>query len=997
MAQGGRADKMDPPAQTEVSMLLTADNSDAFFSGNTKPVKAILFTKKMETPSLWLRVAEAHQACCDFGEVRLAENALMERFGLSAEVLPKILAVRMGPDGEQQTIVYEGPNDFEKIGQFVSDAADGGAELVALKRQVDELTRETRGLRVEVAQEREATTAARAEAARMKLSQVGQVEAVRKGLEVDLQQARASELAVKERLEAQVSELIARLKAQQETETALLQELDVLKSLRSEGGCTALKLEHVSALHSFLDSTSHPLKAVLLTKKEEIPELWQNLSAAHASTCAFGMVRHVHDPLMNAIKGFGVNTDVLPRIVVWTNRAVPPLVYEGMLHIDSIAAFITDALAGGKACVELRSQLQAAQAEGDAIRRQLADALAAAAVQRDQAELARREQVATLDAAINTERETVKSLQAQLKAACAGAGSELQRVRADAEAQVQAAERMAAELSAELVREREATQDKIAQAVSRKEALLTADLERRAQQREVARELEAAHLKVDAVKLAQAASDAEVLERELKLTERAARTCERAVLKAASAVHVSLVRSARENERTHAALREFIDDIAPCQVDGPLMDGRLLREAMAGEDARGVVEKAEKKMSETMSTISNQYKLLKQRLKMPDDSSDDVVGAGVGGGSENGGVASAGLVSGQMRRALSFMRRNGSEGKGGGGSDSDSRRSEEKRGGGVSRSEEGGGAWREGRGMGAEGAAGEMNAATLQRLKKLQARDLVSLRGHTDVTIGQLTREVLKTKEKHVFQWRDLKLRLLYDGAVRDRLIDDETGHLVYAYPREIEEARLRRKSQGAKEGLDREEGVRSRSVDACAPGSHVDEGDAAGGGAAGKRNRKASDHGLNADAFQEEGGVCEGVRVGNTGDAARGSHILDASEGALPAKVVKLLGANASNQAASRQIDAGRWLEGMEGRDSRDLGGVGCHRETERARMPALVGGKLLLAAASARGNEAGGGRRGPVEAEGDGREGAKKRIPGRVIVRGLMACVCVCVCVLL
>ena len=240
------------------------------------------------------------------------------------------------------------------------------------------------------------------------------------------------------------------------------------------------------------------------------------------------------------------------------------------------------------------------------------------------AELARREQVATLDAAINTERETVKSLQAQLKAACAGAGSELQRVRADAEAQVQAAERMAAELSAELVREREATQDKIAQAVSRKEALLTADLERRAQQREVAREMEAAHLKVDAVKLAQAASDAEVLERELKLTERAARTCERAVLKAASAVHVVGALGA-ENERTHAALREFIDDIAPCQVDGPLMDGRLLREAMVARTLE-VVEKAEKKMSETMSTISNQYKLLKQRLKMSDDSSDDVVG-----------------------------------------------------------------------------------------------------------------------------------------------------------------------------------------------------------------------------------------------------------------------------------------------------------------------------------------------------------------------------------
>lgn len=47
----------------------------------------------------------------------------------------------------------------------------------------------------------------------------------------------------------------------------------------------------------------------------------------------------------------------------------------------------------------------------------------------------------------------------------------------------------------------------------------------------------------------------------------------------------------------------------------------------------------------------------------------------------------------------------------------------------------------------------------------------MSLRGHTDITIGQLTREVEKTKVKNVFRWKELRLRLLYDGPLRDRLI----------------------------------------------------------------------------------------------------------------------------------------------------------------------------------------------------------------------------------
>ena len=45
---------MDPPAQTEVSMLLTADNSDAFFSGNTKP-EGLTDTQGIKgVPEFWL-------------------------------------------------------------------------------------------------------------------------------------------------------------------------------------------------------------------------------------------------------------------------------------------------------------------------------------------------------------------------------------------------------------------------------------------------------------------------------------------------------------------------------------------------------------------------------------------------------------------------------------------------------------------------------------------------------------------------------------------------------------------------------------------------------------------------------------------------------------------------------------------------------------------------------------------------------------------------------
>ena len=307
----------------------------------------------------------------------------------------------------------------------------------------------------------------------------------------------------------------------------------MLKGMQGESASAALMLEP-ETLDTFLDNTSRPLKAVLITKKEEIPELWQELAELHTTLCSFGMVRHVHESIL---QNFSVRVETLPCILLIGSRSAPPFVYKGPLKLENISTFINDAVQGGSACVELRKQLEGSKGETVTLRRELAESKRAVQVQKDQAELARREQVGALES-------TVKSLQSQLKAACAGAGNEMQRVRTDADARVRAAEAMAEELSAELVRERQATQDKILAAVGRKEQ----------------------QLQVDREKLQQASWNDEVIEGELVAAEKAARACERALGKAASAVHVTLVRSARENERTHTALREFIDDIAPSQV-----------------------------------------------------------------------------------------------------------------------------------------------------------------------------------------------------------------------------------------------------------------------------------------------------------------------------------------------------------------------------------------------------------------------------------------------
>jgi hypothetical protein len=47
--------------------------------------------KKTETPKLWLRLAEEWSSSCVFGEVRLAEQGLMEKHGINSEQVLSIM------------------------------------------------------------------------------------------------------------------------------------------------------------------------------------------------------------------------------------------------------------------------------------------------------------------------------------------------------------------------------------------------------------------------------------------------------------------------------------------------------------------------------------------------------------------------------------------------------------------------------------------------------------------------------------------------------------------------------------------------------------------------------------------------------------------------------------------------------------------------------------------------------------------------------------------
>ena len=480
---------------------------------------------------------------------------------------------------------------------------------------------------------------------------------------------------------------------------------------------------------AFLQDRAKPLRIVLFTAKIETPQMWTDLAEQKGLSCAFGIVHHSEAALMAR---FDLHESMLPHIILFPAPGdTGGLAYNGQLTLDGISAFVVDAVRGGEACVAARREVDAARADAAAAREELREAHRAHQEASDAAARASKAEAAKAEAA-------VASLQKQLRDACAGAASEVARVRTEEGDKVRQASEALAEVSAALVREREDTQSKIEAAV-----------ERQGQAR--------------ALREAQRA--AATVETELRAAERAARAAERALHKAASAVHVATVRNARESERMHAALRDFIDDVAPTTLAAPAPSAGAGAPLLPAGDGDGV-----------LSAVSSQLRKspwshwsLKQRLRR-DASSDSSAGDGAG--------ARRGQAGGRGKAGAGLDARPGHAGPDWAGQaramDEHARAS---RPGSEASSE---------RGRGAPGPGpredGPLDAAAIHRLKKTQARELANLRGFSDVTVAQLTREVEKTGAKNVFRFRGLTLRLLTtpEGA-RDRLIDDETGDLVYA------------------------------------------------------------------------------------------------------------------------------------------------------------------------------------------------------------------------
>ena len=331
-----------------MSILLNGDNVEEFL--NRKNVlKAILFTKKVETPSLWLKLVDAFSGRFCFGEVRQTEESLLSRFGISQESLPKIIGVCETECGNQ-TILYDGQIDLERIKEFFVTLLEGGIKAVDLLRQLGAVRRENQCLRTDLLKEREATQLALADAARIKLGNVGQLENVRKTLELEIQDMKLREIELKESIAAEIEGLKSCNEDLRAENSALKEKLRALESANSQVVVTLT----TNNFDLFLNSC-RPLKAVLFSTKAETPVLWQQLAQSHSLTTAFGLVRHTEQDILSRFK---LRPEGLPRIYLFGNGRDIPMPYDGPVNIESIATFLKDAIEGGPACIEMRRLLQ---------------------------------------------------------------------------------------------------------------------------------------------------------------------------------------------------------------------------------------------------------------------------------------------------------------------------------------------------------------------------------------------------------------------------------------------------------------------------------------------------------------------------------------------------------------------------------------------------------------------------------------------------------------
>eukprot|EP00960_Hanusia_phi_P066986 766519-Hanusia_phi.AAC.2 len=328
-------------------------------------IKTILFTKKPETPSLWTRLSEAFGECCDFGEIRHTEAALMERFAVSPDLLPKIIAVTRDREGGELVTPYEGPSDFDRISEFLVETAGGRSPALELRRELEMQKREMKSLRQELEREREALQGARTEIARSKLGQVGQVEAVKKSLEAELAEAKEREKSLRVQLESESRVFSGEIIKLKEEKGVLEEKLAALEGAQDE----RVVLLNPRNADSFLASTIRPLKAVLFTTKTEVPPLWQQLAEAQSMTTAFGVVRHVEQELLQS---FELTPADLPHICIFRGRGREnPVVYDGEVKLEALSSFLRDAVEGGETVITMRQQMHAAMRQVEDLSEQL--------------------------------------------------------------------------------------------------------------------------------------------------------------------------------------------------------------------------------------------------------------------------------------------------------------------------------------------------------------------------------------------------------------------------------------------------------------------------------------------------------------------------------------------------------------------------------------------------------------------------------------------------
>eukprot|EP00960_Hanusia_phi_P068038 766752-Hanusia_phi.AAC.9 len=292
-------------------------------------VKAILFTRKKETPGLWMRLAEALGEEIAFGEVKDDESSLLDRFHVDENSLPQIVVVCPKHSHEEAVVTYEGPSDFEHILDFLSVSLHGGRRALDLRSQVDAQAKELGSLRNELQEGKEALKAAQAEVARMRVAQMGQIETAKKQLEADLEESRSRE----EKLQQEMQEVKKKFEGEvenlrREREKLLLQ----VKNLEQIHQAVVLLLNQEN-IDDFFSSKFRPLKAILFTTKAEVPPLWKQLAEAQHPTTSFGVVKHVEAELMSS---FGLQEQDLPRICVYREGRGSGVVYDGEVRLDAL-------------------------------------------------------------------------------------------------------------------------------------------------------------------------------------------------------------------------------------------------------------------------------------------------------------------------------------------------------------------------------------------------------------------------------------------------------------------------------------------------------------------------------------------------------------------------------------------------------------------------------------------------------------------------------------